>query len=157
MESNTVFAIISIIVTFGIFLTIKIIEHVKLKSLTGSHKATGVILIIIAIAEIIYLAITLRVLSSAIEIVASLSALLIFFAFVYLNKLQNAASGISMALGRIKVGDKIEFEGKTGTIKQVGLVKTIVELDDSEKLLFIPNKKFDEDTYVISNQKFKKH
>lgn len=157
MESNTVFAIISIIVTFGIFLTIKIIEHVKLKSLTGSHKATGVILIIIAIAEIIYLAITLRVLSSAIEIVASLSALLIFFAFVYLNKLQNAASGISMALGRIKVGDKIEFEGKTGTIKQVGLVKTIVELDDSEKLLFIPNKKFDEDAYVISNQKFKKH
>lgn len=149
MEANVTFAIISIIVTLGIFLAIKITERIKLKSLTGSHKATGVIFIIIAIAEVIYLAITLKVLSSAIEIVTSLSALLIFFAFVYLNKLQNAVSGISMSLGKINVGNKIEFQGKTGTISQIGLVKTVIELDDSQKVLVIPNKKFDEEAYVI--------
>lgn len=152
MESNFQYSIISIIVTLGIIIGIKIIEKYKFKTLSGSHKATGVIIIIISIIEIIYLSITLKLLISAIEIVTSLSAILLFFTFIYLNKLQNAISGMSISLGkRLNVGTSIEFNGLKGRILQIGLTKTIVKIDNSDKLMLIPNKKFDEEISVIDN------
>ncbi|AFS81105.1 hypothetical protein NKOR_06110 [Candidatus Nitrosopumilus koreensis AR1] len=153
MEENTFFAIISVIITASIFIIVKIVELTKFRTLLGSGKATGVIFIIIAIAEVMYLAVTLKILSPAIEVVTSLSAILLFFTFIYLNKLQNAISGMSIALGRrINVGSKIEFENKSGKIIQIGLTKTIVELEDS-RIMLIPNKKFDEEVSVVTNSK----
>ncbi|MCV0401324.1 MAG: mechanosensitive ion channel [Nitrosopumilus sp.] len=155
MEDNIFYAIISIAITASVFTIIKMIEITKFKTLLGSGKATGVIFIIIAIAEIMYLSVTLKILSPAIEVVASLSAILLFFTFIYLNKLQNAISGMSIALGRrINVESSIEFDGKRGKIIQIGLTKTIVELDDS-RLMLIPNKKFDEEVSIVSNTKAK--
>ncbi|QUC64087.1 mechanosensitive ion channel [Nitrosopumilus sp. K4] len=156
MEANIIYAIISILITASIFIIIKIVEFTKFRTLLGSGKATGVIFIIIAIAEVMYLAVTLKMLSPAIEVVTSLSAILLFFTFVYLNKLQNAISGMSIALGRrINVGSDIEFEGKHGKIIQIGLTKTMVELNDS-RVMLIPNKKFDEEVSIISNSKIQK-
>jgi small-conductance mechanosensitive channel len=130
------------------------VERIKFKTLSGSHKATGVIIIIISIIETIYLAITLKLLASAIEVVTSLSAILLFFTFVYLNKLQNAISGMSIALGkRFNVGNTIEFDGKQGEIMQIGLVKTIIKIDNN-KIMLIPNKKFDEEVMIIENSDF---
>lgn len=159
METNTFFAIISVIITASIFIIIKVVELTKFRTLLGSGKATGVIFIIIAIAEVMYLSVTLKILSPAIEVVTSLSAILLFFTFIYLNKLQNAISGMSIALGRrINVGSNIEFENKTGKITQIGLTKTIVELEDS-RIMLIPNKKFDEEVAIVTNSKIqnKKH
>ena len=157
MESNVLYALISLLFTGIILVFIKVIERIKFKSLSGSHKATGVIMIIIGIAEVIYLASSLRLLSTAIEVVTSLSAILLFFTFIYLNKLQNAISGMSISLGRrINVGTKIEFEGKYGMITQIGLTKTIVKLDKSNNLMVIPNKKFDEEVSIINNSQIKK-
>ena len=145
------YALVSVLITTAIFIIIKIVEFTKFRTLLGSGKATGVIFIIIAIAETMYLSATLKILSPAIEVVTSLSAILLFFTFVYLNKLQNAISGMSIALGRrINVGNKIEFENKRGKIIQIGLTKTVVELEDS-RIMLIPNKKFDEEVSVISN------
>lgn len=157
METNILYAIASLFLT-GIVLTIiKVIERIKFNSLSGSHKATGVMMIIIGIAEVIYLASSLRLLSTAIEVVTSLSAILLFFTFIYLNKLQNAISGMSISLGRrINVGTKIEFEGKHGVITQIGLTKTIVKLDKSDNLMLIPNKKFDEEISIIDDSQIKK-
>jgi small-conductance mechanosensitive channel len=156
MDSNILYAVVSIVITASVFVIIKAVELTKFKTLLGSGKATGVICIIIAIAEAMYLLVTLKILSPAIEVVTSLSAILLFFTFVYLNKLQNAISGMSIALGRrINVGSKIEFGNKQGKIIQIGLTKTIVELDDS-KLMLIPNKKFDEEVSIISNSKIQK-
>lgn len=153
MEDNVLYAVISIFVTASIFIIIKIVEFTKFRTLLGSGKATGVIFIIIAIAEVMYLSVTLKMLSPAIEVVTSLSAILLFFTFVYLNKLQNAISGMSIALGRrINVGNNIEFDNKRGKIIQIGLTKTIVELEDS-RIMLIPNKKFDEEVAVITNSK----
>jgi small-conductance mechanosensitive channel len=155
VEANFFYAILSIIVTACIILIIKLVERVKFKTLSGSHKATGVIIIIISIIETIYLAITLKLLASAIEVVTSLSAILLFFTFVYLNKLQNAISGMSIALGkRFNVGNTIEFEGEKGEIIQIGLVKTIIKIDGSNKIMLIPNKKFDEEMMIIDNPNF---
>ena len=156
MESSVTYAIVSIIITASIFVIIKVVELTKFRTLLGSGKATGVIFIIIAIAEAMYLSVTLKMLTPAIEVVTSLSAILLFFTFVYLNKLQNAISGMSIALGRrINVGSSIEFENKHGKIIQIGLTKTIVELEDS-RLMLIPNKKFDEEVSVVSNSKVQK-
>lgn len=156
MEDNVTYAIFSIILTASIFIIIKIVEFTKFRTLLGSGKATGVIFIIIAIAEAMYLSVTLKMLTPAIEVVTSLSAILLFFTFVYLNKLQNAISGMSIALGRrINVGSDIEFENKRGKIIQIGLTKTIVEMNDS-RLMLIPNKKFDEEVSVVSNSKIQK-
>jgi small-conductance mechanosensitive channel len=154
VETNFFYAIISIITTACIILIIKLVERIKFKTLSGSHKATGVIIIIISIIETIYLAITLKLLASAIEVVTSLSAILLFFTFVYLNKLQNAISGMSIALGkRFNVGNTIEFDGKQGEIMQIGLVKTIIKIDNN-KIMLIPNKKFDEEVMIIENSDF---
>ena len=152
MDVNFQNAIFSIIFTIGIIIGIKITERYKLRTLSGSHKATGVIIIIISVIEIIYLSITLKLLLSAIELVTSLSAILLFFTFVYLNKLQNAISGMSISLGkRLNVGTCLEFNGLKGRIIQIGLTKTIVKLDHSGKLMLIPNKKFDEEVSIIDN------
>lgn len=154
MEQNILNVILSVAITGIIVITIKVIEYTKFKTLSGSHKATGVIFIIIAIIEIVYIASNMKILSPAIEVVTSLSAFLLFFTFVYLNKLQNAISGMSISLGRrINVGSKIEFKGKHGIITQIGLTKTIVHLDNTQKEMLIPNKKFDEEITIIDHSK----
>ncbi|AFS82207.1 mechanosensitive ion channel domain-containing protein [Candidatus Nitrosopumilus sediminis] len=156
MDSNVMYAIISIVITALVFIIIKIVEFTKFRTLLGSGKATGVIFIIIAIAEIMYVSATLKILTPAIEVVTSLSVILLFFTFVYLNKLQNAISGMSIALGRrMNVGSEIEFDKKNGKIIQIGLTKTIVELEDS-RIMLIPNKKFDEEVIVINNSQKQK-
>lgn len=157
MEQNILNVILSVAITGIIVITIKVIEYTKFKTLSGSHKATGVIFIIIAIIEMIYIASNMKILSPAIELVTSLSVFLLFFTFVYLNKLQNAISGMSISLGkRINVGNKIEFKGKHGIITQIGLTKTIVHLDNTKKEMLIPNKKFDEEITIIEHSTVEK-
>lgn len=143
---DQIYAIISILIAASAIISLKVIERVKFRKLVGSYKAIVVISILIVIAELMYLSISFRWLVAAIETVTSLSALLIFFAFVYLNKLQNAASGLSIALSpRISVGDYVEVENKRGKIVQLGLTKTVVELEGTRgQRMWIPNKKFDE-------------
>ena len=64
---------------------------------------------------------------------------------------------MSIALGtRMNVGDSLEFEGKKGKIKQIGLTKTIIELDESSKIMMIPNKKIDEEIAIIQKNHPKK-
>lgn len=61
---------------------------------------------------------------------------------------------MSIALGkRFNVGNTIEFDGKQGEIMQIGLVKTIIKIDNN-KIMLIPNKKFDEEVMIIENSDF---
>ncbi|ABX13238.1 mechanosensitive ion channel domain-containing protein [Nitrosopumilus maritimus] len=149
-------AIISILVTVVAIASAKLVDFYKFKKLEGSYKALVVIILLIVIAEGIYLSINFDLLTYALETVTSLSAILIFAAFVYLNKLQNAASGISIALStNIHVGSKIEIENRKGTILKLGLTKTIIEIDEDKKRIWIPNKKFDEVLVSISRKEQK--
>ena len=149
-------AIISILITIAAIISAKIIDYYKFKKLEGSYKAFVVIVMLIVIAEGIYLSINFDLLTYALETVTSLSAILIFAAFVYLNKLQNAASGISIALStNIRIGAKIEIEKRKGTIIKLGLTKTIIQMNDNDERIWIPNKKFDEVLVSISNKPLK--
>lgn len=154
MITEQVYGIISVLLAASLIIGLNILEKIKFQNLVGSYKAIIVITILIIIAEIIYLSISFRLLEYVIETVTSLSAVLIFFAFVYLNKLQNAASGLSIALSpRINVGDLVEIENKSGKIVQLGLTKTIVELDKiNGKRMWIPNKKFDEVVTILDKK-----
>ena len=148
------FPILSLILVGSIIVIIKLVEYTKFQTLKGSHKATSVVFIILGVSESLYLSRSMGLLIPAIEIVTSLSAILLFFTFVYLNKLQNAVSGMSIALSpRMNVGDEIECKGKRGIITQIGLSKTIVKLEDSDRLMFIPNKKLDEEISIIKKIK----
>lgn len=157
MVTEQVYGIVSILLAASIIICLHILEKTKLQNLVGSYKAIIVITILIVIVEAVYLSISFRLLEYVIETVTSLSAVLIFFAFVYLNKLQNAASGLSIAISpRINVGDLVEIEDKHGKIVQLGLTKTIVELDKTNgKKMWIPNKKFDEVITILDNQQSK--
>ncbi|NIP61496.1 MAG: mechanosensitive ion channel [Nitrosopumilaceae archaeon] len=152
------YAIISLVITGIAIAVIKIVDYIKFKNLVGSYKASIVMTLIIVVAEIIYLSVNFKLLSYAIETVTSLSALLIFMAFVYLNKLQNAASGLSMALGtRVKVGDRVEIQGKKGIIVQLGLTKTVIQVDGVEGMrLWVPNKLFDEKVSFLTHTEKKR-
>ncbi|MGD8432149.1 MAG: mechanosensitive ion channel [Nitrosopumilaceae archaeon] len=153
-----IYAIISLIFALTAIAIVRIIDYYKFGGLEGSYKALVVIILLIVVAEGLYLSINFNLLTYAIETVTSLSAILIFMAFVFLNKLQNAASGLSIALSpNIHVGDKIELENKKGTIIKLGLTKTTVELDgDNSRKIWIPNKKFDEVLVSISKKEKKK-
>lgn len=151
--TSEIYAVISIVITIGAIIVAKIIDYYKFKTLDGSYKALVVVILLIVIAEGIYLSINFDLLIYALETVTSLSAILIFAAFVYLNKLQNAASGISIALStNIHVGDKIEIENRKGTIFKLGLTKTIIEMDKDKSRVWVPNKKFDEVLVSISQK-----
>lgn len=155
MQENLTNVIASLILALSVIIIIKLVEYKKFRTLTGSYKATGVIFIFIGVAEAVYVSISLHILTPALETVTSLSALLLFFTFIYLNKLQNAVSGMSIALGsRVNVGNTIEFEGRHGVITQIGLTKTIVQIMNSDKQLIIPNKKFDEEVSIISKKRY---
>lgn len=147
------YAIVSLVLTGISIAIVRAVDYIKFRKLVGSYKASIVMMLIIIVAEAVYLSVNFKLLTYALETVTSLSALLIFMAFVYLNKLQNAASGLSMALGtRVKVGDRIEIQGKKGTIVQLGLTKTVVEVDGVEGMrLWIPNKLFDENVSFLTH------
>lgn len=153
--TELVFGIVSIIITALCISIVKIVDYTKFKHLVGSYKATTVIIIIIVIAEGVYLSVSFQFLTSALETVTSLGAVLIFLAFVFLNKLQNAASGLSMALGsRGKLGDQVEIDGIRGTIVQLGLTKTVLEVKGMEGMrYYIPNKVFDEKASFLTFRK----
>jgi hypothetical protein len=154
LTTSEIYAIISIVITIGVIITAKIIDHYKFKTLDGSYKALAVIILLVVIAESIYLSIHFDLLTYVLETITSLSVILIFTAFVYLNKLQNAASGISIALStNLHVGTKIEIENRKGTIFKLGLTKTIIEIDEDKSRVWIPNKKFDEVLVSISSVK----
>lgn len=151
-----IYAIISIFIAIAVIAFVKIIDYYKFRGLEGSYKAFVVIVMLIVVSEGIYLSINFSLLTYALETVTSLSAILIFAAFVYLNKLQNAAAGLSIALSTsVHVGDEVEIENRKGTILKLGLTKTIIELDEGNKKIWVPNKKFDE--VIISIAEKKKH
>ncbi|NIU01728.1 MAG: hypothetical protein GWN01_12720, partial [Nitrosopumilaceae archaeon] len=73
------YAVISIVATGAAIASLKVIDYTKFRHLVGSYKASIVMIILILIAEAVYLSVNFKLLTYALETVTSLSALLIFF------------------------------------------------------------------------------
>jgi len=146
--SQTVFVVISIVITVAIMLIVKLIDRVKFKELTGSHKIVVVVCILAVSGELVYLSTSFGLLEFVFEIIASIGVGLVVLGIAFQNKLKNAAAGLTMYLGpRVNLGDIIEIDNKVGVVKEVHLTKTIIELNDGNEM-WIPNVKFDEEIII---------
>ena len=142
--SQIVFVVISIVITVAIILIARLIDRVKFKKLTGSHKIVVVVCILVIAGELVYLSTSFGLLVYAFETIASIGVGLVVLGIAFQNKLKNAAAGLSIYLGpRINLGDRIEIDNKVGVVKEIHLTKTIIELNDGNEM-WIPNVQFDE-------------
>ena len=142
--SQIVLVVISIVITVAIILLAKLIDHVKFKGLTGSHKIVVVVCLLAIAGELVYLSTSFGLLVYVFEIIASIGVGLVVLGIAFQNKLKNAAAGLSIYLGpRINLGDIIEIDNKVGVVKEIHLTKTIIELNDGNEM-WIPNVQFDE-------------
>ena len=142
--SEIVFVVISIVITVAIILIAKLINRVKFKELTGSHKIVVVVCLLAIDGELVYLSTSFGLLVYVFETIASIGVGLVVLGIAFQNKLKNAAAGLSIYLGpRINLGDRIEIDNKVGVVKEIHLTKTIIELNDGNEM-WIPNVQFDE-------------
>jgi len=142
--SQIVLVVISIVITVAIILIAKLIDRVKFKGLTGSHKIVVVVCLLAIAGELVYLSTSFGLLVYVFEIIASIGVGLVVLGIAFQNKLKNAAAGLSIYLGpRINLGDIIEIDNKVGVVKEIHLTKTIIELNDGNEM-WIPNVQFDE-------------
>jgi small-conductance mechanosensitive channel len=142
--SQIVLVVISIVITVAIILIAKLINRVKFKGLTGSHKIVVVVCLLAIAGELVYLSTSFGLLVYVFEIIASIGVGLVVLGIAFQNKLKNAAAGLSIYLGpRINLGDIIEIDNKVGVVKEIHLTKTIIELNDGNEM-WIPNVQFDE-------------
>ena len=142
--SQIVLVVISIVITVAIILIAKLINRVKFKGLTGSHKIVVVVCLLAIAGELVYLSTSFGLLVYVFEIIASIGVGLVVLGIAFQNKLKNAAAGLSIYLGpRINLGDIIEIDNKVGVVKEIHLTKTIIELNDGNEM-WVPNVQFDE-------------
>ena len=152
--SQIVFAVISIVITIAIMLIVKLIDRVKFKELTGSHKIVVVVCLLAIAGELVYLSTSFGLLTFAFETIASIGVGLVVLGIAFQNKLKNAAAGLSIYLSpRVNLGDIIEIDNKVGVVKEIHLTKTIIELNN-ENEMWIPNSKFDE-AIIITHKRNK--
>jgi len=150
--SQTVFAVISIVITVAIMLIVKLIDRVKFKELAGSHKIVVVVGLLAIVGELLYLSTSFGLLVYAVEIIASIGVGLVVLGIAFQNKLKNAAAGLSIFLGpRVNLGDIIEIDNKVGVVKEIHLTKTIIELIDGNEM-WIPNSKFDDEIVITHKE-----
>jgi len=70
--SEIVFVVISIVITVAIILIAKLIDRVKFKGLTGSHKIVVVVCVLAIAGELVYLSTSFGLLVYVFEIIASI-------------------------------------------------------------------------------------
>ena len=152
MEINILYnAIVSIVLSIGVFSVIKLVMAKKLSNLKGTQKLLGLISVIIVVFELVYLGVLFDLFTLAASVVASLGVAFALVSFALQNHLKNIVSGIGLYLNKkINIGDIIEIDGKKGTITEFHLLKTIAKTQDG-KIMNIPNLKFSETVILISS------
>ncbi len=144
------YAIISILISIGIFFIAKFVIQLKLSDLKGSSKLLGLISLVIIILEAAYLGIDLGWFGVATEVIATIGVGFFLLTFAIQNHLKNIVSGIGLYLNKnINIGDYIEIDGIKAQIIEFHLMKTIAKTSNG-KIVYIPNLKFSESVILIS-------
>ena len=142
-------AVISLIIAGTIFLTIRTVINIKLKSLNGAQKILGLSTIGIVVVEGAYLAINFDLLTIASEIIATIGVAFALVVWSLQNNLKNMVAGIGIYLNpEIEIGDIIEVDGNKGVIIELHLTK-ITALSEDGVRLFIPTQKIHEEVVKI--------
>jgi small-conductance mechanosensitive channel len=150
VEENIIFAIISVVISIGLFIIAKVVIQSKLPNLKGSSKLLGIIFLVIITLEAGYLGIDLGWFNVATEVIATIGVGFFLVTFAIQNHLKNIVSGIGLYLNKnIIVGDFIEIDGIKAQIIEFHLMKTVAKTSN-EKIVYIPNLKFNESVVLIS-------
>lgn len=150
VEENIIFAIISVVISIGLFFIAKFVIQSKLPNLKGSSKLLGIISLVIITLEAGYLGIDLGWFNVAAEVIATIGVGFFLVTFAIQNHLKNIVSGIGLYLNKnIIVGDFIEIDGIKAQIIEFHLMKTVAKTSN-EKIVYIPNLKFNESVVIIS-------
>ena len=150
VQENILFALISIVITIGLFFIAKFVIQKKLSDLKGSSKLLGIITLVLITIESGYLGIELGWFEVATEVIASVGVSFALISFALQNHLKNIVSGIGLYLNKnIIVGDSVEVEGIAAKIIEFQLMRTIAKTSDG-KIVYIPNLKFNESVILIS-------
>ena len=149
---DLVYAIISIVISSGIFFFVRFVLIKKLSELKGITKLLGLISIIIISFELVYLATLFDLFRIAADLIASLGVAFALVTFALQNHLKNMISGIGLYLNtQIDIGDIVEIDGKEGVITDFHLLRTIAITEDGKRII-IPNLKFSESVTIISHK-----
>ena len=150
VEENIIFAIISVVISIGLFIIAKVVIQSKLPDLKGSSKLLGIIFLVIITLEAGYLGIDLGWFTVATEVIASIGVGFFLVTFAIQSHLKNIVSGIGLYLNKnIMVGDFIEIDGIKAQIIEFHLMRTVAKTSN-EKIVYIPNLKFNESVILIS-------
>jgi len=150
VEENIIYAIISVFISVGLFFIAKFVIQSKLPNLKGSSKLLGIISLVIITLEAGYLGIDLGWFNVATEVIATIGVGFFLVTFAIQNHLKNIVSGIGLYLNKnIIVGDFIEIDGIKAQIIEFHLMKTVAKTSN-EKIVYIPNLKFNESVVIIS-------
>ena len=150
VQENIIFAIISVLISIGLFFIAKFVIESKLSDLKGSSKLLGLISLVIIILEAGYLGIELGWFEAATEVIATIGVGFFLVTFAIQNHLKNIVSGIGLYLNKnIIVGDFIEIDGIKAQIIEFHLMRTVAKTSN-EKIVYIPNLKFSDSVILIS-------
>jgi moderate conductance mechanosensitive channel len=151
-EVNIFYAVISIIISLGVFVIIKIIFIKKLKNLKGTQKLLGLITVGIIISECVFLGLEFNLFEIATEFIASIGVGFALVLFSLQNNLKNAVAGIGIYLNPdIDIGDTVEIKDRKGVIIEIHLTK-IVALDEDGTRIYIPTQKFVDDVTFVNHK-----
>ena len=152
-DEKVVYAIISIVISAGIFFGVTNILKRFFSGLKGIHKLTGLISVGIVAVEILYIGTSFDVFSLAIEAIIAVGGAFWLLLIALQNHLKNVSAGLSNYLNpEIDVGDMIEINDQKGTIVYLGLTKTTIMTDDGARI-FVPNLKFTEELLKVFHKK----
>jgi small-conductance mechanosensitive channel len=81
-------------------------------------------------------------------LLASSALLGIVIGFAAQRTLGNFVAGILIALAQpVRIGDRVEYEGMTGVVEEIGLTYTFIRAGDRRRIV-VPNEKLASDTIV---------
>lgn len=121
--------------------TTKTRYRVLRRSITTSIIALGALSALLVIPQV-------RVLAGGVLASSAVVALVIGLAAQ--RTLSNFVAGIMIAFTQpVRIGDRVELDGRTGTVEEIGLTYTFIRLDDRSRLV-IPNDKLASDTILNS-------
>ncbi len=152
-EIDYLVGILSVVVSLGVFFSIRYVIRLRLRKLKGTQKLLGLISVGIIVTELVYLGINFELFKIATEIIASVGVAFALVVWSLQNNLKNAVAGIGIYLNpEIDVGDVIEVDGNKGVILELHLTKITAMSEDGVKL-FIPTQKVHEEVVKIYHKK----
>jgi small conductance mechanosensitive channel len=107
------------------------------RSITTAIAIVGVLSALLLIPQV-------RVLAGS--VLASGAVLALVIGFAAQRTLSNFVAGILIAFTQpVRIGDRVEVDGRTGVVEEIALTYTFIRLDDRSRLV-IPNDKLASDT-----------